>query len=67
MRSGVNRRKKIARFDSHDIEPINRARDINNMTHNFTQISVVHEFGHMIKLSHPGGISNASAAYLADP
>ena len=65
--SSVSRRNRTANLDSMDTNVRDRNRNINGMEHLFQQIPVVHEAGHMFGLSHPGGRSNETEAYMADP
>ena len=58
-RSFVNPGRGTAEFDIDDVNSHNNGGGA-------SQVTIVHEVGHMLRLDHPGGRSNASSAYRAD-
>ena len=66
LRSGVSMDARIAELDSLDVNVRNLSVEIDGRKYDLRQIPVVHEFGHMLGLLHPGGNSNEPEAYLAD-
>ncbi len=66
LRSGVSMDARIAKLDSLDVNVRNLSGEIDGREYDLRQIPVVHEFGHMLGLLHPGGNSNEPEAYLAD-